>query len=330
MEVTNEMPRNMYLIELNSTDPFFNLAADEYLLKSTRDEFLTLGINDPCAVIGKHQSAHRETDTRFVCMHRIPVIRRISGGGTVFHDHGNLNFSFILNSAEGRQVDFRKYSEPVIGFLKSAGINAGFGGKNDLRVDGLKISGNAEHVFRDRVLHHGTLLFNSDLDLLRGSIRKDTEKYTTRAVASNPSSVINITALRRDPAGQIDSVHEFKKLMMSWMGGYYSHSETRELTDSEIAAISSLADSKYRTWEWNYAYGPEYSLSGRLLFRGSDVNFVLSVRNGVITMCSFEGSSQLASLGEKLAGQRHMVEDVNEIIKNENLDVLGFDTFSLF
>ena len=152
----------MLCLNLESTDPYFNLAVDEYLLKNRKEDFLILGINDTSVIIGKHQVAHRESATKFVTQNNIPVIRRISGGGTVYHDNGNLNFSFILKSEQGKQVDFRKYTLPVISFLASLGVDAKFEGKNDLKVNGLKISGNAEHVYHDRVLHHGTLLFNSD------------------------------------------------------------------------------------------------------------------------------------------------------------------------
>ena len=152
-----------------------------------------MAINDPSVIIGKHQAAHREVNTKFVTENKIPVIRRISGGGTVFHDQGNLNFTFIRQSEEGKQVDFRKYTRPVIDFLVSLGIDAKFEGKNDIKVDGLKISGNAEHVHRNRVLHHGTLLFSSSIDMLRNSIRTDKSCYTTRAVGSNPSSVMNLS-----------------------------------------------------------------------------------------------------------------------------------------
>lgn len=149
----------MLCLNLPSTDPFFNISADEYLLKHSKEEFLVLSINSSSVIIGKHQSPHIETDTEFISENNIPVIRRISGGGTVFHDPGNLNFSFILNSTPAHQVDFRKYTEPVIRFLATIGVEAMFAGKNDLRVNDLKISGNAEHVYRERVLHHGTLLF---------------------------------------------------------------------------------------------------------------------------------------------------------------------------
>jgi lipoate-protein ligase A len=182
----------MFLLNNQSTDPFFNLAAEEYLLKNSSSEYLILYVNSPCIVIGKHQVSHREADTEFITGNFIPLVRRISGGGTVFHDEGNLNFSFISNGKEGRQVDFRKYTLPVIKFLSVLGVEARFEGKNDLKVNGLKISGNSEHVHRNRVLHHGTLLYDTNLDFLKGSIRKDTSFYKTRAVNSNPSHVTNL------------------------------------------------------------------------------------------------------------------------------------------
>src|SRR5512133_305155 len=182
----------MFCINLDTNDPFFNLAIEEFLLKTSKEEYFILGVNNPSVIIGKHQSGHREINTKFVNENKIPVIRRISGGGTVFHDAGNLNFSFISNSESGKQVDFRKYTQPVIDFLSSMGVKARFEGKNDLKVEGFKISGNAEHIHGNRVLHHGTLLFNTSLDMLRNSIRKDTSCYSSRAVASNPATVINL------------------------------------------------------------------------------------------------------------------------------------------
>jgi lipoate---protein ligase len=124
-----------------SHDPFFNLAAEEYFLHNRNEDFLILSINDPCVIIGKHQVVHREADARFIEEKKIPVIRRISGGGTVFHDRGNLNFAFIKQSEAGKQVNFRLYTQPVLDFLSASGINAVFKDKNDLTIEGLKISG---------------------------------------------------------------------------------------------------------------------------------------------------------------------------------------------
>ena len=185
----------MYYLNITTADPFLNLAIEEILLKNDSRDFFLLYINNPSVVIGKHQTAHREADTKFTFENNIPVIRRISGGGTVYHDQGNLNFSFITRSESGKQVDFRRYTAPVINFLRSMNIDARFEGKNDIRVDGLKISGNAEHVHRERVLHHGTLLFDASLNELGNSIRKDTSCYSSRSVNSNPSEVTNLSRM---------------------------------------------------------------------------------------------------------------------------------------
>ncbi|MBN1108479.1 MAG: lipoate--protein ligase [Bacteroidales bacterium] len=314
----------MLCIYLISTDPFFNLAVDEYLLKNREDEFLVLSVNDPSVVIGKHQVAHRETDTAFVAGNNIPVIRRISGGGAVFHDSGNLNFSFILNSSEGKQIDFRKYTLPVINFLAGLGVEARFEGKNDLKVDGLKISGNAEHVFRNRVLHHGTLLFGSDLASLRASLRKDTSAYITKAVSSNPSSVMNLAA--RIPGM---SMNGFVTAMFEYFTGMKGNTIVN-LSPPEREEIEKMALSKYRSWDWNYAYGPPYDLERSLLFQGKSIHLRLRVMDGFIHECITDGSSAKKELCARLTGLRHMPEDIKKVLIAEGMDVAELEVYDFF
>jgi lipoate---protein ligase len=316
----------MLCLNLESTDPYFNLAADEYLLKNRNDDFLILGTNDKSVIIGKHQVAHREADTKFVTQNKIPVIRRISGGGTVFHDTGNLNFSFIMNSEQGKQVDFMKYTIPVISFLLSLGVDVKFEGKNDLKVNGLKISGNAEHIFHDRVLHHGTLLFDADLNLLGASIRKDQGKYRTRAVGSNPSSVMNLKGLLIN----IKDLHELKALLLRWFLENTPGSEFFQLTGEDIDNIKDLAKTKYGTWEWNYGYGPEYHFTNRFNYKGNECFCRLFVKDGIIWECDIKGSKELESAGKKLIGYRHMVKDVQDLFGIENILTTGFDIFDFF
>jgi lipoate-protein ligase A len=328
----------MFCINLESCDPYFNLAVDEYLLRKSREDFMILSINDKSVIIGKHQVAHRETDTRFVTENNIPVIRRISGGGTVFHDTGNLNFSFILNSDQGKQIDFKKYTSPVISFLSSVGVEAKFEGKNDLRVGGLKISGNAEHVYRNRVLHHGTLLYNTDLRLLRGSVRKDTGNYITRGVGSNPSSVTNLNNVLKNVLKDVfknvfkyvDDINGFKAEMIDWFLNNYPGAEPGSLSDEAKQNITSLALSKYRSWEWNYAYGPEYHFNSIIEYSGEESVCSLFVRDGIIRECKITGPDELEAAGEKLIGCRHMVEDVHKVLGKENIFSPGFDVYKLF
>jgi lipoate---protein ligase len=316
----------MHLLNLESCDPFFNLALEEVLLKNTREEYLILGINDPSVIIGKHQAAHREVNTKYVTENRIPVIRRISGGGTVFHDQGNLNFTFIKNCEEGKQVDFRLYTRPVIEFLVSMGINARFEGKNDIKVDGLKISGNAEHVHRNRVLHHGTLLFSSSLDMLKNSIRTDKSSYITKGVDSNPASVINLS----DKLKIFSNIGEFRDEMINYFSATIPELGLYKLSHKETEEAISLAETKYKTWEWNFAYGPEYLFKNAFMFDDELHCCILNIRNGIITKCTIDGSSELMSVAEKLNGCRHMFSDLLKVFERENIAISGEEIFNFF
>jgi len=316
----------MYCITPESTDPYFNLALEEILLKKHDQEFLILGINNPSVIIGKHQSAHREVNTPYVFRNNIPVIRRISGGGTVYHDNGNLNFAFIRNSEPGRQIDFRKYTEPVIVFLQSMGVNARFEGKNDIKVDGLKISGNAEHVYRNRVLHHGTLLFNASLENLKNSIRKDYSSYSTRAVDSNPSSVMNLGEVMK----KFSDVLQLREAMRNYFYECRFITSEYELSTSDIEEAQSLAQSKYATWEWNFAYGPEYHFTNSFLFEDKECSCSLFVKDGIIRECSFRGNDRILIISDKLIGCRHMPDDLMKVFKSENINISEEDIFNLF
>ncbi len=315
----------MFCLNLRTTNPYFNLAVDEYLLKNKKDEYLVLGINSPAVIIGKHQVAHREADTKFVFEKAIPVIRRISGGGTVYHDFGNLNFTFIINSTHGKQVDFRKYTLPVIEFLATLGIRADFEGKNDLKVNGLKISGNAEHVHRTRVVHHGTLLFNTILDDLRGSLRKDRSSYSTKAVESNPSPVMNL----KEVAGQVNGTIDFRSKMLEFFLRQKQNTLI-DLTAEEKSEIQTLERSKYRTWEWNYVYGPDYYFINKFEFNGKQHLCRLFVKGGIIRECEMEGSDEMIAAGKKLTGCRHMVKDMLDIFRQENIEMKGSGIFKFF
>jgi lipoate-protein ligase A len=316
----------MLSIILESNDPHFNLASEEYLLHNRKEDFLILSVNDPAIIIGKHQAAHREVNTQYVEEKGIPVIRRISGGGTVYHDRGNLNFAFIRQSEKGKQVDFRFHTKPVIGFLHSVGVEAVFEGKNDLTVDGLKISGNAEHVFRERVLHHGTLLFDVSLDNLRRSLKQKTENYSTRAVESNRTPVTNLK-------NRLLIIKDIGILMTS-MIEYFSRNmaDVRpfSMSDDEISAIQSLSETRYKTWEWNWGYGPPYTFNNRFEINGKPHQCTLLVKDGIIWKSDIEGSNEMGATGKKLIGCRHMYADLLKVFRSENIHISDGDIYKFF
>jgi lipoate---protein ligase len=316
----------MYCIILESDNPFFNLAIEEILLKNKREEYLILGINKPSVIIGKHQAAHREINTKFVVENDIPVVRRISGGGTVFHDKGNLNFTFIRQSEEGKQVDFRKYTLPVIEFLSSIGVEAKFEGKNDIKTNGFKISGNAEHVHRNRVLHHGTLLFSTSLEMMRNALRKDTSLYSSRAVASNPAPVINLKEMLKG----FRDIYEFRSGMMNFFLNNLPENKIYNLSHSDIEATESLILKKYRTWEWNWAYGPDYQFVNKFQSEGDHITCRLSVKEGIIRECLIEGSSEMVNAGKKMTGCRHMPDDLRKVFREENFPISENEVFNFF
>ncbi|MBE0676533.1 MAG: lipoate--protein ligase [Bacteroidales bacterium] len=302
----------MLCINLDTTNPHFNLALEEYYFRNRKDDFFIVGINEPSIIIGKHQIANEEVNTRFVDDRNVPVIRRISGGGTVYHDTGNVNFTFIASGEPGSQVNFRKHTAPVTEFLNSLEVDARLEGKNDIRTGGLKISGNAEHVFKNRVLHHGTLLFNSSLDDLREALLVNHGQYVSRAVPSNRTSVTNLSELL--PA--IASAEELKAQLFRYVMMKLPGSELYRPGNDDAAAIRTLAEAKYHSWEWNYAYGPAYRFINRFPFRGRMHCCDLNVKEGWIINSQITGSTDLEIPGREMKGIRHYFRDVENYFRS--------------
>ena len=246
----------MFLYKSISSDPYFNLATEEYLLKESNEEYFLTYVNEPSIIVGKHQNTYAEINLDFVRKNNIKVARRLTGGGTVFHDYGNLNFTFIVNGKEGQLVDFKKHTSPIIDFLETLSVKAEFGGKNDLLMDGLKISGNAEHVFRNRVLHHGTLLVDTELSSLSEALKVDPMKYQDKAVRSIRSRISNISGVLKEKL----STDQLRNRLTDYIRKEKNCSDY-ELTEPDSQRISALRDKKFSTWEWNYGYAPKYTFT---------------------------------------------------------------------
>jgi len=295
----------MICIEREQTNPHFNIAAEEYVLKEFTDDVFMLWQNEPCIIVGKHQNTLAEINSDFVEANKIPVVRRITGGGTVFHDLGNLNFTFIQNGKADELVNFRKFTQPIIEVLAKFGIEAKFEGRNDLTIDGKKFSGNAEHVHKNRVLHHGTLLFSSKLTDLAGALKVDPSKFSDKAVKSVRSRVTNIS----DHLTEQMTVEEFKSHIQNHISTKHPEMDIRRFSDSDTKKINELVVTKYNTWDWNFGYSPRYNFFKRIKANGGSIEFNLEVNNGVIEKVKIFGDyfskNETSEIEQLLTGLRH-------------------------
>lgn len=245
----------MFYFISSSQNPAFNLATEEYLLKNYNENFFFLYRNSLALIVGKHQNTLAEINLDKTHEEKIPVIRRLSGGGTVFHDAGNLNYCFIIKGEKGKLVDFQQYSLPIIQTLQKLNVNAKFEGKSDLTIEGKKFSGNASHVFKDKVLQHGTMLFSSDLNRLNQLLKVNPLKFKDRGIRSIRSRVTNISDYLSTPP----SIEAFANLIIEEIKLMHPKAMEFELSKNDKEKIEHLMHEKYNNWAWNYGYSPNYS-----------------------------------------------------------------------
>lgn len=310
---------NMLVLDSPYTDPRYNIAAEEYLLKKTGGEYAFLYINEPSLIIGKHQNAYAEVDLAYIRRHRLPVIRRISGGGAVWHDQGNLNFSFIINGEEGRLVNFSQYAGPVVEFLNEHGVAAYFGSRNEILVGERKISGNAEHVHRNRVLHHGTLLFSSDLNALESALKSDPGSYTDKAVQSIRSRVTNIM----EHTNRFMDLKVFRSSLIDHFLETGIAASIFTLGRDDEGRVRELAEGKYSTWEWNIGYSPKYRLARDFDLEDCSFSVELTVEKGVIReaalRCMDISPERLERFGSGITGRRHEPGELFPICRDQGI-----------
>lgn len=306
----------MLIIQRPQTNPYFNLAAEEYLLKNLNKDCFMLWQNEPSIVLGKHQNTLAEINYNFVKENSIPVVRRISGGGTVFHDLGNLNFTFISSGEKEKLVNFRKFTQPIIDVLNQMGVPAKFEGKNDLRVNGLKISGNAEHVYKNKVLHHGTLLFSADLDFLNQAIKSVPERFHDKAVQSVRSKVANISNFLKE---QI-SIETFKEKIFHHIRQSNSEITEYSLSQEDIKGIDNLVKEKYNTWQWNFGYSPTYVFETTLHLYEQIIPVGIVVKNGIIQDIEIRGEKlvNIDFLNETMVSEQHEFASIKAKILRNN------------
>ena len=307
-------------ISLTTTSPYHNLAAEEYLLQQTKDNVFMLWQNDNTIVVGRHQTTAAEINQEYVDSHHVNVVRRQTGGGAVFHDIGNLNFSFIQNIEPGsKEIDFLKYLQPIVDALRSLGVPAEFSGRNDLVIDGKKISGNAMMFYENRVLEHGTLLFSSQMADVASALKVDPSKFDDKAVKSVRSRVTNISEHLPEPM----TVLQFRDYLMDFIMKQNQMTELQNLTDEEEAIVEDLMTKKYQTWEWNYGNSPNYSMNKKIRTKGGTVQVIADIQKGVIRDLRFYGDffseDDIQNLINQLVGLPFNKQDVQQ--KLSTIDV---------
>ncbi|MBR5471318.1 MAG: lipoate--protein ligase [Oscillibacter sp.] len=303
----------MRYLETGSQNPFYNLAFEEYVLANRRDgDYLLLWQNENTIVVGQNQNAEAEINRPFVDAHNIRVVRRSTGGGTVYHDLGNLNYSFITDAGDTAELSMQRFTAPVVAALRQLGLDAEASGRNDILVEGKKVSGTAQRVMGGRILHHGTLLFDSDPEMVSGALQVDPEKFRSKGTKSVRSRVGNIrTFLKEDM--DLPAFWAYLKEALAQDGMMVD-----ALTEDELAAVSALEQTKYATWEWNFGRSPKYDFTRKRRFDGGSVEAGVQVERGCITAIGFYGDflsrTSLEPLTEALQGCAMRREDVAAVL----------------
>jgi len=310
----------MLCIHHHSIDPYFNIATDEYIFKHITEDCFMLWQNDNAIIVGKHQNTLAEINIDYVRSHDIKVVRRLSGGGAVYHDMGNLNYSFTKTGENSEMVDFKKYTLPILEVLQELGVDARFEGRNDLTIEGKKFSGNAEHVFRNKVLHHGTLLFTSEMKNVSGALKINPLKYSDKAVKSVPKRVTNISDHLKTPL----TLDEFTQKIMDHIIATHDDCVLYEFTERDLAVIKKIRDEKYATWEWNYGKSPDYNFKKGIRTDGGTLEMNLDVEKGIIKKVKIYGDFfNEKDISEIETGLENTPHEENEIRKVFNQYQIG-------
>ena len=312
----------MYFVDNKGiTDPRINLAIEEYLLNTMdveKDPFLLFYINEPSIIIGKNQNTAEEINTDYVDSNGIHVVRRLSGGGAVYHDLGNLNYSFITVDDGNSFRNFRKFTEPVVKALQSLGVNAELSGRNDLMAEGRKISGNAQFSTRGRMFSHGTLMFDTEVDAVVSALKVSKEKIESKGIKSIRSRVANISEFLKEPM----SVTEFRAAILHSLFEGQDNVKHWELTDEDWDNIHALSKKRYGNWDWNYGKSPKFNVKHSHRFPVGGIDVRLQVEAGLIKEVTiygdFFGVGDVAEIEGAITGVKYERASLDEAIS-------GFD-----
>ncbi|CAI7727315.1 lipoate--protein ligase LplJ [Bacillus altitudinis] len=302
-------------------DPMINLAIEEYCLKylDPEETYLLFYINQPSIIIGKNQNTIEEINTKYVEDNGIKVVRRLSGGGAVYHDIGNLNFSFITKDDGDSFHNFKKFTEPVIKALEKLGVKAELSGRNDIMADGRKISGNAQFATRGRIFSHGTLLFDSEIEHVVSALNVKKEKIESKGIKSIRSRVANISELM----DQKMTTEEFRKILLSYIFDTNGDVPEYKLTEKDWEKIHEISRDRYQKWEWNYGRSPKFNLQHSKRFPAGSIDLRLEVKKGIIQDCKifgdFFGVGDIADIEKRLIGQQYDRKTISDVLEDMDM-----------
>ncbi|MCM3154968.1 lipoate--protein ligase [Priestia megaterium] len=311
----------LFIDNQKNYDPRINLAIEEYALKhlDINETYLLFYINEPSIIIGKNQNTIEEINTKYVEDQQIHVVRRLSGGGAVYHDKGNLNFSFITKDDGNSFHNFKKFTDPVVEALKKLGVNAELSGRNDLMAEGRKISGNAQFSTKGRMFSHGTLLFDSEIENVVSALRVKKDKIESKGIKSIRNRVANISEFLEQKV----TVEEFREMLLRYIFDGEENITEYKLTEKDWETIHQISKERYQSWDWNYGKSPKFNLQHSHRFPVGQIDVRLEVNKGKIDACTiygdFFGVGDVQEVQGKLTGVRYEKASIEQAL--EDIDI---------
>ncbi len=316
----------MYFIDNKGiTDPRINLAIEEYVLKNMdieKEDFLLFYINQPSIIIGKNQNTIEEINTDYVEDNGVIVVRRLSGGGAVYHDLGNLNFSFLTKDDGNSFHNYKKFTQPVVDALAKLGVNAELSGRNDILAEGRKVSGNAQFSTKGRMFSHGTLMFDTEIDAVVSALKVKKDKIESKGIKSVRSRVANISEFLKEPM----TIEEFRMEILKSIFGGEEQIQYYDLTEQDWANIHKLSEERYQKWEWNYGKSPRFNIQKQHRFPSGSIDIRLEVNKGIIEEVKifgdFFGVGDVAEVERLLVGARYDRTAISETL--QHIDIQNY------
>ncbi|HFZ6911702.1 TPA: lipoate--protein ligase [Streptococcus agalactiae] len=307
----------MKYIVNTSNDPAYNVALEAYAFQKLTDidEIFILWINEPAIIIGRHQNTIQEINKEFIDKNGIHVVRRLSGGGAVYHDLNNLNYTIISNNTQEGAFDFQTFSKPVIDTLAKLGVKAEFTGRNDLEINGQKFAGNAQAYYKGRMMHHGCLLFDVDMSVLGQALKVSKDKIESKGIKSVRARVTNIV----DHLSDKITVQEFSDAILAQVKEEYPEMDEYVLSNAELSEIQAMRDNQFATWDWTYGKAPEYTIERGVRYPAGKITTYANVENSTIKSVKifgdFFGVKPVDDIEKMLEGVRYDYKDVLAALK---------------